>query len=409
MKSMEKAVHGVVSRETGYKKAAQSHSVLQSTLERYMAKYRAHPDSTVFLKTLETCTTPNKEQAQCISLYTCPILLNALITQKKEAIDFVRQSHCGTWSNDIQPLVCCGSKSVLTQTKVSQPTSSSNPIREVLSDRRFCGYQHTDDYLYTENVTAIDEFPWLAVLKYQRDSDLDDDLEDDFYEFGCSASLIHLRYVLTAAQCLRFHTSKVVAVRLGEYNIKREKDCVKFSTVDECSNPVQDVGIERRIKHPKYNRRFGLHDIALLRLNRSIVYTDYIRPICLPFPGTKFAQIGNKMLTTGFGRTGTNKDNTTIKKKIPAVLVSNSVCAKQYSDFLNSNRNVTDNIMCATDTTTERSCEGDSGAPLMFSHRTQWHIEGVAVWSVAVCELYYPSAYTKVVNYLDWIEANVDL
>lgn len=360
----------------------------------------------------DQCTTPNNEKAKCQSLYTCLVLLQALITQKNEALNFVRESHCGTWSNETQPLVCCGTKAskvVEDNPKKSEGTRPS-VARKPISDKRFCGYQHTDDYFYTGNVTAIDEFPWLAVLKYKRDADLDGNLNDGFVELGCSGSLINKRYVLTAAQCLRLRTSSAVAVRLGEYNIQHDMDCVKFSELDECSNPVEDVGIEKIIKHPQYNRRLGLNDMALLRLNRNIPFTDYIRPICLPDAQTKFAKVGDTMTLSGFGRIDADDKYAIIKKKILSRLISNEQCHKEFTLIDSSaHRRVTNNIMCTKklEVSNDRPCEGDSGGPLMFSYRTQWHIEGIAVWSTNICDSAHPFAYTKVINYMDWIESTV--
>lgn len=64
-----------------------------------------------------------------------------------------------------------------------------------LSDKRYCGYQHSDDY-FSENQqsTAIDEFPWLAAIV-----GTDDNNETEI--IPCQGSLINSRYVLSAAHC----------------------------------------------------------------------------------------------------------------------------------------------------------------------------------------------------------------
>lgn len=52
LEAMKKAVLCYVSGEMGFKKAAQEHNVPQTTLERYVLKYRANPDETIITKKL---------------------------------------------------------------------------------------------------------------------------------------------------------------------------------------------------------------------------------------------------------------------------------------------------------------------------------------------------------------------
>ena len=62
--TMKKAVQIVVSGEMGYKKAAQAYNIPQTTLERYVAKYRGNPDETSIKQKLghyETVFTPDQE------------------------------------------------------------------------------------------------------------------------------------------------------------------------------------------------------------------------------------------------------------------------------------------------------------------------------------------------------------
>jgi hypothetical protein len=49
---MEKVVYSCISGEMGYKKAAQRYSIPQTTLERYVKRYRGNPDETALKKNL---------------------------------------------------------------------------------------------------------------------------------------------------------------------------------------------------------------------------------------------------------------------------------------------------------------------------------------------------------------------
>lgn len=46
-------------------------------------------------------------------------------------------------------------------------------------------------------VTAIDEFPWMALLEYKNIT------TGESAGFGCSGTLISKRYILTTAHCIK--------------------------------------------------------------------------------------------------------------------------------------------------------------------------------------------------------------
>lgn len=164
------------------------------------------------------------------------------------------------------------------------------------------------------------------------------------------------------------------------------------------------------------------HDIALIRLNRTVTYTgknfsrsnfccitldnlsDYIRPICLPFPGTTFAKVGDILLISGFGQVNSSIHLAEVKKKIQTKLISDEECAKINSDSL------TKDHFCTRDlrTNTEYRCYGDTGGPIIFSHKNQWHQEGIVSFGFSACGSYFPHVHLQVKSYLGWIEANIE-
>lgn len=74
---------------------------------------------------------------------------------------------------------------------------------------------------------------------------------------------------------------QLTAVRLGEWDTTSERDCED----DYCADPVQDVSVTELIPHESYQpgSKTQENDIALLRLAHSVRFTDFIKPICLPF------------------------------------------------------------------------------------------------------------------------------
>lgn len=69
-------------------------------------------------------------------------------------------------------------------------------------------------------------------------------------------------------------------VRLGEWDLTSDPDCED----DLCADPVVDIPLAELIVHEKYQPYSKDHenDIALLRLNRSVKFTKWIKPLCLP-------------------------------------------------------------------------------------------------------------------------------
>ncbi|KAI8423519.1 hypothetical protein MSG28_012622 [Choristoneura fumiferana] len=133
------------------------------------------------------------------------------------------------------------------------------------------------------NATAIDQYPWLALIEYKKDSKI---------KLLCGGVLISGRYVLTAGHCVIgsvLNSGDPSNVRLGEYDTANSgPDCVEVEggepgTLDCTVDPVI-IPIERVIPHPDYNPRNSLkwNDIAMLRLKHIAPYTDTGLPCITP-------------------------------------------------------------------------------------------------------------------------------
>ena len=61
-------------------------------------------------------------------------------------------------------------------------------------------------------------------------------------------------------------------------------------------------GVAEIFQHPKYEKRTFNNDIAILRLNDTVEFSDKIYPICLPSKQHE----DSEAIVTGFGKTGLN-------------------------------------------------------------------------------------------------------
>ena len=224
--------------------------------------------------------------------------------------------------------------------------------------------------------------------------------------------------MLTAAHCVVKDNGKhikVPGVRLGEWNVTGNPDCqILRNGVKVCAHPHLDVGIEKIHVHPDYSPNIGnegpfhYNDIALIRLNRNIHFTDFIRPICLPVrPYQRLKTYdGVALHVSGWGFTEAGHKSA-VKKKVIVPGIEFERCRKKY---LSKRRLLKPPQMCAGGEPGEDACTDDSGGPLMAKQNIDSRDVYVLVGIVSFGSIYcgtpgLPGVYTSVGAYMEWIES----
>lgn len=96
-----------------------------------------------------------------------------------------------------------------------------------------------------------------------------------------------------------------------------------------------------------------------------------------------------------------------IKLKVRLPIVSMESCSNVYRSH---NVNLGSSQVCAGGLRGRDACLGDSGSPLMFYNRRKatWVVSGIVSMGLDKCGLIgVPGVYTKVENYIEWIESKV--
>lgn len=142
--------------------------------------------------------------------------------------------------------------------------------------------------------------------------------------------------LFSAAHCEKKvpKTWRLFQVRLGDWDTRTNPDCQQKTNERVCNDPYVDVAIEQIIVHEDYdpNSRSQYHDIALLRLQRDVKFTEFIVPICLPFETSlRSLKYTNKELeVVGFGKT--ERENSSANKlKVKLNALSDQQCQSKYA------------------------------------------------------------------------------
>ncbi|XP_029694521.1 complement C1r-A subcomponent-like isoform X2 [Takifugu rubripes] len=212
------------------------------------------------------------------------------------------------------------------------------------------------------------------------------------------------RWILTAAHDLKHSrksmSSEAVQVHLGHTNLKAL-----------LKSPILAASVHI---HPEYNNSDGLdrdNDIALIRLQQPLTFNAAIMPICLPAENRKYVA-GMMGVASGFGIVDI------YPLRIPKNLnyaelpvVDQETCRHSFTELKKRRHNLprlTDNMFCVgLPEGGQSSCLGDNGGPFALSDDGQFWAAGIDSWGVDCGKQGTYRVYTKVANYLDWINQTI--
>ncbi|KAG8241723.1 serine-type endopeptidase activity protein [Homalodisca vitripennis] len=240
------------------------------------------------------------------------------------------------------------------------------------------------------------EYPHMALIGYGKRNAI---------EWLCGGSLISKRFVLSAGHCTDSGSKGLAKwVRLGEYDVS--------TTADDKQGLAQteEYEIVERINHPDYRSPIVYNDIALYRLSREVQFNEYIRPICL-HTGDKIGGNGFA-LATGWGITGWMRKGSKVLQKVKLEINPRNGCKTAYKSSAKLPNGIQESSqLCAGDLINGGdTCPGDSGGPLQVRLKTpycMYSLIGVTSFGGKPCGGNKPAVYTRVSNYIPWIESIV--
>ena len=247
----------------------------------------------------------------------------------------------------------------------------------------------------------VDEWPWSVALisKPVRTS--------SFAPPGslglhfCGGTLISQTLIVTAAHCVIDKDAEKIKVKVGEHDFQKD---------NETLSALYDV--QKVTLHHGYVPETFENDIALLRISQKVEFNRSVKPICLPLESSGKSKEPRQLedettaVVIGWGTTFFGGPKSSILREVNIKLEDAERCARAYSDF-NTNENsktILPTMICAGENGKD-SCQGDSGGPLNCRHKhsNKWELCGITSFGFQ-CSAALPGVYTKVDEYLDWIE-----
>ncbi|XP_052077253.1 atrial natriuretic peptide-converting enzyme-like [Mytilus californianus] len=321
-----------------------------------------------------------------ISDYICQFLgyRNSTITryikssESGNGIDFIELDHQIT-----------DFKNILQYMKI-RSSCTSNMTVSIACLPRECGEQSPNlmlPFVAGGDIATLGQWPWIVSLSYLGRS-------------FCSGTLISEDWVVTAGHC--------VAIP-GSHNFTENPHYIEvlLGSVKRLRGQGTSRHVDKVIHHPRLTWT-GIgpiyYDVALIHLEKSVTYTDYILPACLP--KADFSSFSNCYLA-GWGYISSNQDITVQDlREAKLHVLSDEECR---TNTVPSEQEVNTNITyCAGYKFGVISgCQGDSGSPMMCEdHMGKWKLAGVMSSGAAMCGTFTNTAnrFTKLSTMMEWID-----
>ncbi|XP_038581517.1 coagulation factor VII-like isoform X1 [Micropterus salmoides] len=234
------------------------------------------------------------------------------------------------------------------------------------------------------------ECPWQVLVQLNGSS-------------HCGGVLINADWVVTAAHCVHGINPQNLAVVAGEHHLDVEE------------GTEQRIPVSLAVAHEAYVPATGDSDVALLQLSRPVTLNRHAIPICLPIKDFAERELLPVRYHTVSGWGKRTAGGNAVKpsgppvvpvspviRKFPVPIIQNSQCS-QRARF-----NFTDNMLCAGYLEGQReSCRGDDGSPLVTLYGSTHFLTGVVGWGRGCSHPGYYGVYTKMANFVDWVETTM--
>ncbi|XP_053662398.1 brachyurin-like [Anopheles marshallii] len=218
----------------------------------------------------------------------------------------------------------------------------------------------------------------------------------------CGASILTPNYILTAAHCVYDSFDASVPIVGGTAILGAQNRMVEEPSQQRVS--FTSGGI---VGHPGYTLENVRNDIAVVRLDEPIVYTERIQPVRLPARSDTRTFAGVIGTVSGFGvYSVANPALSDVLNYVANPIITNADCLAQWGGVAEL---IQAQNICHSGDGGRSACNSDSGGPLTVQDNAESLLVGVVSFgSSGGCDDGIPTVYARVSYYLGWIEDNSD-
>ncbi|NXX17426.1 FA10 factor, partial [Podargus strigoides] len=211
-------------------------------------------------------------------------------------------------------------------------------------------------------------------------------LLDEHNSWFCGGTILNEYFILSAAHCV--NTSEVLWVLVGM--VDKEKE--------EPSRAMHRV--EKIIAHAEYDGKTYDSDIALLKLEEPITFSEDVVPACLPEKDFAKYVLRNQTygIVSGFGNVIERARPVKRMKVLQIPYVDRDTCK------LALRNPVTKNMFCAGyDKDGKDVCQGDGGGPHVTEYNGTYFVTGIISWGEGCGRQGKYGVYTNLSKFLPWV------
>ncbi|XP_031760431.1 acrosin [Xenopus tropicalis] len=230
-------------------------------------------------------------------------------------------------------------------------------------------------------------WPWIVSIQMPTTSG---------YKTICGGTILNNLWVLTAAHCM--------------YNYQNY--CISYTYLAKVvfgANDLSQLGPETKIRtikefirHEHFVNESKENDIALIRLNEAVEFSDYIQPACLPPESSKVSEMDDCHIAGWGVLEEINNTLTDTMQEATVEIIDSKRCNRSnwYNGFINDYQ-----ICAGYEQGGSDVCLGDSGGPLMCKKKRAalYYVVGVVSWGGICGQWHMNGVYTSVQHFEQWI------